>query len=97
MLWPFPSGNHSFYPTYPLLYLIVMEAENSEPEVTVEKLYAQIGKLKVNLNFLKKVQINWGYPRANGGHQTKAMFTGSALTMRITVHSSQFIVIRAKT
>ena len=42
------------------------EWENSEPEVPVEKLYAQTGKLKVELDFfLKKVQRNWGYPRAN--------------------------------
>ena len=34
----------------------VNETENSEPEVHVEKLYAQIGKLKVELDFLKKVQ-----------------------------------------
>jgi hypothetical protein len=32
----------------------IKETENSEPEVPVEKLYAQIGKLKVELDFLKK-------------------------------------------
>jgi predicted secreted protein len=32
----------------------VKETENSEPEVPVEKLYTQIGKLKVELDFLKK-------------------------------------------
>ena len=29
----------------------VKESENSEPEVPVEKLYAQIGKIKVELDF----------------------------------------------
>jgi hypothetical protein len=43
----------------------VKETENSEPEVPVEKLYAQSGKLKVELVCLKKVQRSWGYPRTN--------------------------------
>jgi hypothetical protein len=47
----------------------VKETENNESEVPVEKLYAQIGKLKIELNFFKKVQRNWGYPRRNGSHQ----------------------------
>lgn len=34
----------------------VKETENSEPEVPVEKLYAQIVKIKVELDFFKKVQ-----------------------------------------
>jgi len=37
------------------------EASDSKPEVPIEKLYAQIGKLRVELDFLKKVLRNWGY------------------------------------
>jgi len=44
------------------------ESSTSEQEVPVERLYAQIGKLKVELDFKKKVPRNWGYPRANGSH-----------------------------
>jgi transposase-like protein len=40
----------------------VKETENSEPEVPVEKLYAQIGKLKVELDFLKKSAKKLGIP-----------------------------------
>ena len=75
----------------------VKETENSEPEVPLEKLYAQIGNLKVELDFLKKVQRNWGYPRANGSRQTETMFTLAAQTMRIAVHSTQFVVLCANT
>jgi transposase-like protein len=39
---------------------------SDDKDIPVEKIYAQIGKLKVELDFLKKVQSNWGYPRANG-------------------------------
>ncbi len=70
----------------------VKETENSEPEVPVEELYAQIGKLKVELDILKK---NWGYPGANGSRQTEAMFTLAALTMRIALHSTQSLVLCA--
>jgi hypothetical protein len=49
----------------------VKETENSEPEVPVEKLYAQIGKLKVELDFLKKVPRNWEYLRTNGSHKNE--------------------------
>ena len=45
-------------------------ARVSESTPDVEKLYAQIGQLKVELDFLKKVQRNWEYPRANGNHKT---------------------------
>jgi len=75
----------------------VKETENSEPEVPVEKLYAQIGKLKVELDFLKKVQRNWGYPRANGSRKTETKSAVAAQTMRIAVHSTQFIVLCTNT
>ena len=42
----------------------VKETENSEPEVPVEKLYAQIGKLKVELDFLKKSAKKLGIPES---------------------------------
>lgn len=42
----------------------VKETENSEPEVPVEKLYAQIGELKVELNFLKKSAKKLGIPES---------------------------------
>jgi hypothetical protein len=42
-----------------------------EPEVPIEKLYAQIGKLKVELDFLKKSARNVGCQRTNGSHQNK--------------------------
>lgn len=38
------------------------ESSTSEPEVSVEKLYAQIGKLKVELDFLKKSARKLGIP-----------------------------------
>jgi transposase-like protein len=38
------------------------ESNLSEPEVPVEKLYAQIGKLKVELDFLKKSAKKLGIP-----------------------------------
>jgi transposase len=38
------------------------ESSTSEPEVPVEKLYAQIGKLKVELDFLKKSARKLGIP-----------------------------------
>lgn len=38
------------------------ESSNVEPEVPVEKLYAQIGKLKVELDFLKKSARKLGIP-----------------------------------
>lgn len=66
----------------------VKETESSEPEVPLEKLYAQIGKLKVELDFLKKVQRNWGYPRENGSRQIKTKPTVLAQTMRIALHST---------
>ena len=37
---------------------------NTEPEVPVEKLYAQIGKLKVELDFLKKSARKLGIPES---------------------------------
>jgi hypothetical protein len=40
------------------------EGTNSEPEVPVEKLYAQIGKLKVELDFLKKSTRKFGIPES---------------------------------
>jgi transposase len=42
----------------------VKEVENSEPEVPVEKLYAQIGKLTVELDFLKKSAKKLGIPES---------------------------------
>ncbi len=75
----------------------VKETENSEPEMPVEKLYAQIGKLKVELDFLKKVQRNWGYPRAHGSRQTETKPTVAAQTMRIAMHSTQFVVLFTNT
>ena len=75
----------------------VNETDNSEPKVPVEKLYTQIGKLKVELDFLKKVQINKGYPRANGTRQTEMKSAVSAQTMLIAVRSTQFIVLCANT
>jgi transposase-like protein len=75
----------------------VKEMENSEPEVPVEKLYAQIGKLKVELDFLKKVQRNWGYPRANGSHQTKKESVIVAQTMRVALCAEEFTVLCANT
>jgi hypothetical protein len=65
--------------------------------VPVEKLYAQIGKLKVELDFLKKVQRNWGYPRTNGSRQTKTKSTVFAQTMQIAMYSTQFVVLFANT
>lgn len=44
----------------------VKEEQSDDQDVQMEKLYAQIGKLKVELDFLKKVQRNWGYQRAIG-------------------------------
>ena len=76
----------------------VKETENSEPEVPVEKLYAQIGKLKVELDFFKKkVQRNWGYQRANGSRQTETKSAVAAQTMRIAMHSTQFVVLCTNT
>jgi hypothetical protein len=75
----------------------VKETENSEPEVPVEKLYAQIGMLKVELDFLKKVQRNWGCQRANGSRQTETKSTVAAQTIRIAMHSMQFVVLCANT
>jgi hypothetical protein len=75
----------------------VKETENIEPKVPVEKLYAQIGKLKVELDFLKKVQINWGYPRANGSRQTETKSAVAAQTMRVAMHSTQFVVLCTNT
>ena len=75
----------------------VTKTENSEPEVRVEKLYAQIGKLKVDLDFLKNVQRNWGYPRANGSRQTETKSAVAVQTMRIAVHSTQFVELCANT
>ena len=43
------------------------ETENSEPEVHVEKLYAQIRKLKVELDFLKKMCKEIRYTRERKG------------------------------
>ncbi len=43
---------------------------SNETEVPRGKLYAQICKLKIDPDFLKKAQRNWGYPRANGRRQT---------------------------
>ncbi|MGA1772405.1 MAG: transposase [Flavobacteriaceae bacterium] len=40
------------------------EASDSQPEVPVEKLYAQIGKLKVELDFLKKSAKKLGIPES---------------------------------
>jgi len=40
------------------------QASDSEPEVPVEKLYAQIGKLKVELDFLKKSAKKLGIPES---------------------------------
>ena len=83
-----------FLANLPATFSNVKETENSEPEVPVEKLYAQIGKLKVELDFLKKiVQRNWGYPNANGSRQTKTKSTVFAQTMRIAVFSTQFVVL----
>jgi transposase-like protein len=42
----------------------VKETENNESEVPVEKLYAQIGKLKVELDFLKKSAKKLGIPES---------------------------------
>jgi transposase-like protein len=42
----------------------VNDTENSEPEVPVEKLHAQIGKLKVELDFLKKSAKKLGIPES---------------------------------
>ena len=42
----------------------VKETESIEPEVPVEKLYAQIGKLKVELDFLKKSAKKLGIPES---------------------------------
>jgi hypothetical protein len=42
----------------------VKENENIESEVPVEKLYAQIGKLKVELDFLKKSAKKLGIPES---------------------------------
>jgi hypothetical protein len=42
----------------------VRETENSEPVVPVEKLYAQIDKLKVELDFLKKSAKKLGIPES---------------------------------
>ncbi len=71
----------------------VKETENSEPEVPVEKLYAQFGKLKVELDFLKISARNWGYQRANGSRQTETKPAVAAQTMRIIMHSTQFVVL----
>lgn len=40
------------------------ESSDSEPEVPIEKLYAQIGKLKVDLDFLKKSAKKLGIPES---------------------------------
>jgi transposase-like protein len=40
------------------------ESSDSEPEVPIEKLYAQIGKLKVELDFLKKSAKKLGIPES---------------------------------
>jgi transposase len=40
------------------------EDSGAEPEVPVEKLYAQIGKLKVELDFLKKSAKKLGIPES---------------------------------
>ena len=37
--------------------------DEDSPEM--EKLYAHIGQLKVENDFLKKVRADWGYPKAN--------------------------------
>jgi transposase-like protein len=42
----------------------VKEPSNGEPEVPSEKLYAQIGKLKVELDFLKKSAKKLGIPES---------------------------------
>ena len=42
------------------------KTQSDDQDIPVEKIYAQIGKLKVELDFFKKVQSNWGYHRANG-------------------------------
>lgn len=42
----------------------VKETENSEPEVRVEKLCAQIGKLNVELDFFKKSAKKLGIPES---------------------------------
>jgi hypothetical protein len=66
----------------------VKETENGEPEVSGEKLYAENGKLKVELDFLKKVQRNWGYERAKGSRHTETKSAGAAQRMRSAVHST---------
>jgi hypothetical protein len=49
----------------------VKGTENSEPEVPVEKLYAQIGKLKVELDFFKKKCKEIGDTRNARNHQLR--------------------------
>ena len=75
----------------------VKETENSEPEVPVEKLYVQNGKLKVELDFLKKVQRNWRYPRTNRSYKTKAKSIVIAQKMLVVVHPTQSVVLCANT
>ena len=37
------------------------ESKEDDENVDIEKLYAQIGQLKVENDFLKKIARNWGY------------------------------------
>jgi transposase-like protein len=39
------------------------ESKEDDENVDIEKLYAQIGQLKVENDFLKKIARNWGYER----------------------------------
>ncbi len=45
------NWNSEFLANLSATFTNVKETENSEPEALVEKLYAQIGKLKVELDF----------------------------------------------
>lgn len=55
-----------------LVFSNVKDNEHAQTEVPVEKLYAQIGQLKVELDFVKKVRADWEYPRVNGNHKRKS-------------------------
>jgi hypothetical protein len=46
------------------------DAGFEESTMPVEKLYAQIGQLMVELDFFKKAQGNWGNQSKNLSHKT---------------------------
>jgi hypothetical protein len=47
------------------------EATKTKQEVPVEKLYAQISQLNVELDIFKISAKIWGFPRRNGSHKAK--------------------------